>query len=71
MKKYTLGAILVFLEKYPSCVCGSAFVLYLFSLISTSYIQPYKNFVGNLTKIVGESLMAAVWIIFLVKFVPF
>ncbi len=71
IKKYILAAILVFLENYPSCVCASALGLFLFSLVTSIYIRPYKNLVGNLTKIVGESLMVVIWVIFLVKFIPF
>ncbi len=71
MKKYILAAILVFLEKYPSCVCASAFSLFLFSLLTTIKFRPYKNFIGNFIKIVGESLIAVIWLIFLLKFIPF
>lgn len=71
MKKYLLAVIFVFLEKYPSIICTSAFVIFLFSLFATLKVRPYKNFIGNATKIIGESLMAIIWMIVLLKFIPF
>lgn len=71
MRKHIIAILIVFLEDYPSLVCGSCCAIFLSSMILTIWMNPYKNRIGNIVKVVGEISLGAVWMIFLIEFIPF
>jgi len=63
--------MIVFFEAYPFVVCTVSSILFTSSAIISLILRPYKSKWGNISKICGEVSLAATWMIFLLKFVPF
>jgi len=63
--------VIVYFEAYPFVVCIVSSILFTSSAIISLILRPYKSKWGNVSKIGGEISLAATWMIFLLKFVPF
>jgi hypothetical protein len=66
-----MAAVVVFLEAYPFVVCILCSGVFGVSLVLSLIVRPYKKNLGNISKIIGEACLTSVWLIFLLKFVPF
>jgi hypothetical protein len=66
-----MAAVIVFFEEYPFVVCIFNSIVFTSSAIISLILRPYKSKWGNISKIGGEVSLAATWMIFLLKFVPF
>jgi len=71
LKKYVIAGLIIFSHNYPTVVCAGCAIVFGFSMTATAYFRPYKTKLNNGIKIIGEGCLLAVWMIFLLKFIPF
>jgi len=71
LKKYAITGLIIFSHDYPTVVCAGCATVFFSSMAATTYFRPYKTRLHNGIKIIGEGCLLAVWMIYLLRFVPF
>jgi len=71
LKKYVIAGLIIISHDYPTVVCAGCATVFCISMIVTAYFRPYKTKLNNGIKIIGEGCLLVVWMIYLLKFIPF